>query len=118
MSIKLKDGRDTSTFTFQKVSNGKGRTALSVIQAYAWTYDVSSTDVAEMFGVCKIPVVMPLRKARIINAHGTHTRYFTNDEDLIELRDGKFAVSNQWDKIAFIKLVEAARSLRWTITQD
>lgn len=119
MKTKKRTGRDVSTFTFQRVSRGKGQTVIAVMQAYTDSRTVSHSTILSQFEGCNpYPIVMTLRKAQTVNDAGDHRRYFTNEDQLLKLKEGRFAITNQWTTETFEKFVKCAKKLGYRVTQD
>ncbi len=119
MKTKKVTGRDTSTYTFQRVSRGKGQTVLSVLKAFSEKKTVNFESFMDKFGGCNpYPIIMTMRKAKVVNANGDHKRYFDGEDQSIKLKDGRYLVTNQWTTETFLRFLAKAKKEGYRITQD
>ncbi len=111
-------GRNTSQYVFEKVKRSKGRTVLAVVQAYLRdnknvTYKQLLTVFPEQ--VKRFGTINTLEKAQELSPDPQRPRYFFKEQDVINLKNQKVVVTNQWTHSAFLEFVVVTKELGYKI---
>jgi hypothetical protein len=107
--------RDFGRYRFQGVDRPKGRTVLAIVEQYCKDKNPTSAELKETFkdsiGRSTFEVIVDSAAAKRMNSKGKK-RYFTKDDQLIKLKDGKnIAVTNQIGSESMKTFVKFARTL-------
>ncbi len=113
--------KDSTLYDFEGETLNKGRLALALIKRHVETHPaITYAELENDFPKsCQGPagVFTDASHATNIYISTKKKRHFVNTEDLIELKECKIAVSNQWGKDNILTLIKRARTLGYKVSE-
>lgn len=117
ISEKIKR-RDTTKYLFDGVVYSKNRLVLAIIKDYTKKNQVSFKELSEVFYSTlqgSIGVVERVEVAQ--NRQDYQIRFFTAENEIIDLIDGKVYVCNQWGILNIPRFLNQAKELGYVIQE-
>jgi len=113
--------RDTTKYTFNNYTYGKGRLVLAVVQDYVASHPGTPFDelrtVFPKYLQGSSGVFCELAKAQDIYTRTGHKRHYLNPNEVVKLSDATIAVCTQWGAGNIDGFVKEARSLGYEIEE-
>jgi hypothetical protein len=109
-------GRDFSKFVLNGEKYRKGQLVLAIVSDYAKKHNCTSAQLKKVFSDDLVPmygVIAPAVDAK--RASTKKKRYFVGADQLIQLKDGKFAVTNQISEAIIQKFLPVAKNAGYRV---
>lgn len=116
--VPVLTGRNTSQYVFEKIKRSKGQTVLAVVKAYVRdNKNVTYEKLLTVFPpqVKRFGTINTLEKAQELSPDPQRPRYFLKEQDVINLKNQKVVVTNQWTHSAFLEFVVLVKDLGYKI---
>lgn len=110
--------RDTTKYLFNGVVYSKNRLVLAIVKDYSEKNSVSFRELSEIFHSSLQGSIGVVERVEVAKARQDYQiRFFTAENEIVELTDGKAYVCNQWGILNISNFIKRAEQLGYEIEQ-
>ena len=113
--------KDFTKYKFGGVELSKGKLVLAIISRFVKENNPTMLDLNKAFPAADVKaygkgLFVPVEEALKINEESKRTRFFTKADEVIKLKSGKIAVTNQIDAALVSRILPIAAGLKYAVT--